>query len=389
MLIENKEKRKLLSKWLIGIFAVCILIFLGVGHLNIIANAVTWLVDLTFPLLLGAGMALVFNVPMQPIEKVLFAKTTKPALHKLRRPLAILLSFVAVFGIFTGIAFLVIPELINACRVLMDTLATTVGDLAAFEQNIDYSSIPFGEELSKVNINWAELEAQLADFSASFSETAISTLASGIGSIASGFVDFFISLVFSIYLLANKEKLTRQILRLIRAWFPKRFGEVLLHITSVCGNTFQLFIAGQATEAIILGTLCTIGMFILRLPYAPMIGSLVGATALIPIVGAYVGAIVGVIMILTVNPFKALIFLIFIVVLQQVEGNLIYPKVVGSKINLPAMWVLAAITIGGNLAGPIGMLIGVPAFSSIYALVREATEKREQKKKEKAETESL
>jgi len=387
MLIENKAKRKLLSKWLIGIFAVCILIFLGVGHLNIIANAITWLVDLTFPLLLGAGMALVFNVPMQPIEKVLFAKTTKPALQKLRRPLAILLSFVAVLGIFVGISFLVIPELINACSMLMDTLASTVGELATLEKDIDYSAIPFGSEIAKINIDWPQLKTQLEHFSEDLSTTFVTTLASGIGSLASGFVDFFIGLVFAIYILANKEKLTRQILRLIRAWFPKRFSKVLLHITSVCGNTFQLFIAGQATEAIILGTLCTIGMFILRLPYAPMIGSLVGATALIPVVGAYVGAIVGVIMILTVNPFKALIFLIFIVVLQQVEGNLIYPKVVGTKINLPAMWVLAAITVGGNLAGPIGMLIGVPAFSSIYALVREATVTREQKKKEASEIE--
>ena len=161
MLIENKEKRKLLSKWLIGIFAVCILIFLGVGHLNILANAISWLIDLTFPLLLGAGMALVFNVPMQPIEKVLFPKTTKPTLQKLRRPFAILLSFVAVFGIFIGIAFLVIPELISACRVLMDTLASTVGDLAAFEQNMDYSTIPFGTELSKINITYIILSSNI------------------------------------------------------------------------------------------------------------------------------------------------------------------------------------------------------------------------------------
>ena len=145
----------------------------------------------------------------------------------------------------------------------------------------------------------------------------------------------------------------------------------------MCGRNFKLFVAGQTTEAIILGSLCVIGMLLLRIPYAPMIGALVGVTALIPYVGAWVAGIVGAFMILTVNPFKALVFIIFLLALQQVEGNLIYPKVVGAKINLPAMWVLAAITVGGNLAGPIGMLLSVPAAASLYSLLREATDKRE------------
>ena len=148
----------------------------------------------------------------------------------------------------------------------------------------------------------------------------------------------------------------------------------------VCGKNFKLFVAGQTTEAIILGSLCVIGMLILRIPYAPMIGALVGVMSLIPYVGAWGAAIIGAFMILTVNPFKAVIFIIFLLVLQQVEGNVIYPKVVGSKINLPAIWVLAAITVGGSLAGPIGMLLGVPAASSAYSLLREATDKREERK---------
>ena len=140
-----------------------------------------------------------------------------------------------------------------------------------------------------------------------------------------------------------------------------------------------MFIAGQATEAIILGTLCMIGMMILRIPYAPMIGALVGVTALIPIVGAFVGTIVGAVMILTVDPFKAVVFVVFLLILQQVEGNAIYPRVVGSKIKLPAIWVFPAVTIGGNLAGPLGMLLGVPAASAAYALMKEATDLREQR----------
>ena len=135
---------------------------------------------------------------------------------------------------------------------------------------------------------------------------------------------------------------------------------------------------GQKTEAVILGTLCGVGMAILRIPYAPMVGALVGVTALIPYVGAFLATVIGAFMILTINPFKALVFVIYLLTLQQVEGNLIYPRVVGAKINLPAMWVLAAITVGGNLAGPIGMLLGVPAASAAYALLKEATTKKEQ-----------
>lgn len=164
---------------------------------------------------------------------------------------------------------------------------------------------------------------------------------------------------------------------LIHAWFPEKTGVHLVHIVSVCNRSFRNFIVGQATEAVILGTLCTIGMLILRLPYAPMIGALVGVTALVPVVGAFIGTIAGAFLILTVSPLKAFIFVAYLMILQQIEGNLIYPKVVGSKINLPAIWVLAAVTVGGNLAGPFGMLLGVPAASAAYELLKEATVKRE------------
>ena len=191
-------------------------------------------------------------------------------------------------------------------------------------------------------------------------------------------------MAFAIYILSGKEKLKRQGGRLMRVWLPQKLNDTLLYVFKVCNMTFRHFIAGQSTEAIILGTLCMIGMAILRIPYAPMIGALVGVTALIPVVGAFVGTIVGALMILTVDPFKAFVFVIFLLILQQVEGNLIYPRVMGAKINLPAMWVLAAVTVGGNLAGPLGMLLGVPAASAAYALLREATNRREKRRQEQS-----
>lgn len=375
MLIENEEKRKLISKWFIRIFTICILIYLGAGHMNTIGKALSWFFNLIFPLLLGSIFALILNVPMRPIERILFKKRTSPP--KCRRPLAIILSLLLVLGILIGIAFLVIPELINAIRIILSNINTGMNQLAVMDDNLDWSQIPFGVELSKINIDWPQLAKQLQQWTSNIGNTFMKNAVSTFSSIASSIVDFFVALVFSIYLLSNKEKLERQIIRLINVWLPERFGNIIIHVSSVCGENFHRFITGQATEAIILGTLCTIGMLILRLPYAPMIGSLVGVTAMIPYVGAYIGAIVGAFMIFTVNPFKALLFLIFLVILQQIEGNIIYPRVVGSKIKLPAMWVLAAITVGGNLAGPAGMLLGVPAASSAYALLREATERRE------------
>ena len=168
---------------------------------------------------------------------------------------------------------------------------------------------------------------------------------------------------------------------MLRVWLPQKVSEAIIHVSAVCGGVFHQFVGGQTLEAVLLGTLCIIGMVILRIPYAPMVGALVGATALVPIVGAFVGTVVGAVIIMTEDPFKALVFVIFLLILQQLEGNLIYPKVVGAKLHLPSIWVLAAVTIGGNVAGPLGMLLGVPIASAAYVLIREATDQREHRLK--------
>lgn len=386
-MLENTEKRHQLAKWLISIITICILIYLGIRHINQLAVAVTWLKELMNPLLIGFVLALFLNVPMGFIERHLFQKKPTPRKKKMRRPLAILLSFALVIGIFIGIAFLVIPELVDAVGIVISSIMNGMDQLAAFESTADYSKLPFGEQLSQIDIDFVEIKTKLEEWIKQLGTTVVDGAASALGGITSTIFDFIIGLVFSIYILANKEKLKRQISRLIRVWLPKKFGEWSIHVASVCGRNFKLFVAGQTTEAIILGTLCAIGMLILRIPYAPMIGALVGVTALIPYVGAWIATLIGAFMILTVNPFKALVFVIFLLTLQQIEGNAIYPKVVGAKINLPAMWVLAAITVGGNLGGPIGMLLGVPAAASAYALLKEATDKREAVQKQASTTE--
>lgn len=375
-MFDTSEKRRKISKWFLGMFICCILIYLGFRHIRSIAAVILWLVNLAKPLLIGAILALIFNVPMSFFERNL-RKRTK--LHRGARPLAIVLALVLVFGIFIGVSVLVVPELVNAVKLIVEITGGGLEQLALLETNSALMETPAGQFFAKLDIDWLGLKSQMDEWVRSQGGTLVNQIVGAAGSFAGSLVTFFISLVFSIYILAGKEKLKQQICRLINAWVPKKLGNVLTHVASVCGNTFHLFITGQATEAIILGTLCMVGMAILRIPYASMIGALVGVTALIPIMGAFIGTIVGAIMILTVDPFKAFVFVVFILVLQQIEGNMIYPKVVGSKIKLPAIWVLAAVTIGGNLGGPIGMLLGVPAASAAYALLKEATAKRERR----------
>lgn len=373
--ITDKIKIRKITKWLIGVVTACILIYLAIRHLDRIAMGISWLINIMFPLLLGVIMAFILNVPMRPIEKRLHLKHKKA-----KRPLAIFLSLLFVSGIFTGVAFLVIPEIVDAVRLVAQIILSGINQATFLEENVNFSTFPLGEYLE--HIDWVQLKINLEDWTISQRDVLLKRAAGTVSSITAGFINFFIGLVFSIYTLANKEKLKIQIRRLIHAWLPEKTGISLIHIVSVCNVSFRNFIAGQAAEAVILGTLCTIGMLVLRLPYAPMVGALVGVTALIPIVGAYIGAIAGAFLILTVSPLKAFVFIIFLIILQQLEGNLIYPRVVGSRVNLPAMWVLAAVTVGGNLSGPVGMLLGVPAASAVYELLKEATAKRELKAKE-------
>lgn len=371
-MLDDPQKSQKAAKWVVGVVSACILVYLGLRHIGMIAEAVGWLANLLKPLLLGGILALILNVPMSMIETRLLKK-----LRRGKRPLAILLALILLVGIFVGVAFLVIPELLGAITLIVQIARDGLERLANLDHTGALAQTPLAELFN--NIDWLGLSAQLETWLKEQSGSLASHAMGAVGSVVSGIVTSVIGLTFAIYILAGKERLKRQASRLLRVWLTERVSGVVIHVSSVCAGTFKLFIAGQATEAIILGTLCMVGMAILRLPYAPMIGALVGVTALIPVVGAFVGTIVGAIMILTVDPFKAVVFVIYLLILQQVEGNVIYPRVVGSKINLPAIWVLAAVTVGGSLAGPFGMLLGVPAASAAYALIKEATALREQR----------
>jgi len=372
------EKKKKLSRWLIGIATVCILIYLGVQNIAVVADALSWCMDLISPLILGFAIALILNVPMRFFEAHLWTKTKKKFLPKLRRPVSFVISLVLIIGILVGVIWLVIPELVEAIKVVVQGVMDLVNKLSAMSES-ELAELPLGSVL--LNTDWNKLLDTLQTWLRNQSGTIVNTAVGTIGAFIGGIFDFFISLVFAIYILFNKERLKAQVKRMVRVWLSKNFGEWSIHAASVASINFRNFISGQSLEAVILGVLCMIGMWILGFPYAPMIGALVGVTALIPVIGAFIGAGVGAFMILTVDPIKAVFFLIFILVLQQLEESLIYPRVMGSRVNLPGLWILAAVTIGGGIAGPVGMLLSVPVASTVYVLVREATEKRERELK--------
>ena len=380
--LTPKKKRKL-TIWVIGIAAACIAIVFGLKNFTMIKETFSWIIGLVMPLIIGFAIAMIINVPMGFFEKLLFSKKTKRDLPKLKRLLSFLISLTLILGILAGVVWLVIPALVDAVKVIADGAIDFIKQISNMTEE-EIAQLPFGKLL--LDIDWSKIITNLQNWVKNQGGVIVDTAVGTVSSVVGGVYDFFIAFVFAIYIIFNKETLKRQVSKLVRVWVPKNVADYTIHATKVLGKNFKSFVSGQSLEAVILGVMCMIGMLILRIPYAPMVGALVGVTAIIPVVGGFIGAGVGAFMILTVNPVKAVIFLVFIIILQQIEGNVIYPKVMGNSVSLPSMWILASVTIGGGIAGAVGMLLSVPVASTVYTLVAEATNKRE-KLSEKAQAE--
>ena len=373
------KKRKRLTYWVIGVAAVCIAIIFGLNNIDMVRETFSWIIGLIMPLIIGLIIALIINVPMRFFEKILFSKSTKLKNPKIKTVISFIVSLILILGILAGVVWLVIPELVDAVAVIVDGALEFIDRISGMTKE-EIAQLPLGKLL--LDIDWDKTLSTLQNWIKSQGGEIVDTAVGTVSSVATGIYDFFIAIVFAVYIIFNKATLKRQVVRLVRVWVPENIADFTIHATKILGKNFRNFVSGQSLEAVILGVLCMIGMLILRIPYAPMVGALVGVTAIIPVVGGFIGAGVGAFMILTVSPVKAVIFLIFILVLQQIEGNVIYPKVMGSSVSLPSMWILAAVTIGGGIAGAVGMLLAVPVASTIYTLVGEATNKRENKNAE-------
>lgn len=343
-------------------------LYLGLGNFIAILN----------PFIMGFAIAYVLNLPMTFIEnKVLSLFTKKSSTSiKFKRPISIILTFILLIGFLTMVILFVVPEFLSNLTALLNNIPSYI---SGFENNLGFyfENFPISPEvindisssILKAWKEWLTLGGQL--ISSSLTGLITTTI-----NITSSLINLVLSIIFAIYMLASKENLIIQLKKLTKAFLPKKVSNKLLYLGKISNVTFSKFIAGQCTEAVILGLLCFIGMSILKIPYPLVVSVLVGITALIPIFGAFIGTVPSVILILLIDPTKALWFIIFILCLQQLEGNIIYPKVVGNSVGISPILVLLAMLVGGQTLGLLGMLIGIPVFSIGYQLIKNNVNKR-------------
>ena len=355
------------------LIAFAALLYWGLNNLKWISGVLSGLVSLLSPLLIGICIAFVLNLMMAGLERLwghALSKWNSPWNARLKRPVCLTLTVVLFFGIIFAIIFILIPRLEEAGSTMVANIPTYVNQIQVWWTNLSGFAAEHGVTLPELSLSADQVKDTLTSFLQEKGGTVVNTTLNITTSIVGALVNFLLALVFSLYLLAQKETLLAQSKRLLRRALPQKAADRLLELLRLTNNAFSSFVTGQVTEAFILGTLCCIGMLILRLPYALPVSVIIATLSLIPIFGAWIGAATGAFLIVFQSPIKALTFLIFLLILQQVEGNLIYPKVVGKSVGLPGLWVLAAVTIGGGAFGVLGMLLGVPVCSVIYALLQ-------------------
>lgn len=336
-------------------------------------------ITLFSPFLVGLCLAFIINTILVPFEKIwdkIPSKKGGKVRDKLKRPVCLILSTLIVVGVVFAIIFMLIPELINTVSSLVKMLPDVAKKLEGWWVELRAMLEHYNIVLPALDFDTGKVLDTVNSFISNYGEKFINTTVNITTTIVTFIVNLVLAIVFSIYLLSQKETIGRQTKKVLFAVFRNEKVEKLLEVASLSNQSFSRFVAGQLLEAVIIGVLCFIGMLIFRMPYAGVISVLVGFTALIPVFGAFIGTAVGAFLILLVNPMKALWFIVFIIVLQQVEGNLIYPKVVGKSVGLPGIWVLVAVTVGGGAFGIPGMLFGVPVCSVIYVLLKEFVSKR-------------
>lgn len=358
----------------IGIIAAAVCLF--VMKFDTITAAFFAVLSAAGPLLIGCVIAYVLNILLKRLEEVWFPETKNRRLIRARRPVCILLSFLILFLILFFIMYLVVPELISSIRLITDEIPPTIESIRAWGISHSDSLPAFQEYLETADINWQDMARKTVDLLVAGAGGLFNSVVSVFSKVFGTATRLLIGTIFAIYLLGAKETLCSQADRMMRAYLKPETRKQVCYVARTFHEAFTNFIVGQCMEAVIIGALCALGMTVLRMPYAVMTGAVVGATALIPVVGAYIGAAVGAFMVFTVNPVQAAGFLVFLVILQQLEGNLIYPKVVGSSIGLPGLWVLAAVTVGGGVMGVAGMLLGVPLAAACYRLLGDSIRNR-------------
>lgn len=365
------NKKNMKNLMILIVFAVLVLV--GVQRIENLAAGFVFLMRIVFPFILGGAMAFILNIPMHFLEGRVFAKAKK---KKLVRPVSLVLSILFVVAILQIVLVVVIPE-------IAATFASISKNIEAFLPKLEQwltEAFPDSEQLEmwidSLEFNWDKILQGAVNFLKNGAGNVLSSTVTVAKTVINSLMNFFVGFVFACYILLQKEKLSVQVKKVLYAFLPRHAVEKTLQVAALSYKTFSNFVTGQCLEAVILGTMFFVSMSVLRFPYALLVGVLIAFTALIPIFGAFIGCVLGTFLILVSNPVQAIGFVILFFVLQQVEGNLIYPHVVGGSVGLPSIWVLVAVTVGGSLMGVVGMLIFIPLSSVLYALFKGWVHKR-------------
>lgn len=349
----------------VSIFAL----FLCIHYWPMAANLLKGMLAAAAPILLGCAMAYVVNIPMSFFERHYFPKRESKWVKRTRRPVCLVLALASVLAVVTLIVVIVAPELVTCVSMLAAQVPGVLTEISRWLANIEWLEGTAVEALTR--IDWPQVVQKGIDLVVSGFGNVANGVVGIVNSVISWTVTVTMGFIFGLYILLGKERLEGQFKALFRRYLPEKVRKTGRHVWDVMGECFHKYIVGQCTEAVILGCLCALGMALLGFPYAAVVGATVGFTALIPVAGAYIGGAVGFLLILTVSPLRAVLFVVYLNVLQQLEGNLIYPKVVGTSLGLPGIWVLAAVIVGGGMFGVVGMILGVPLAAGCYKLLKE------------------
>ena len=367
MELNQENVRKIKGIIIFTVAAVVV----GVNYRGVL-GVLAGLMKMALPFLIGMVIAFILNVPMRKIESFICPGKER----RWKRPLSLTLSILAVLGIMLIVILVVVPELFQTLVTLQESVPVFLEEVQRQAQEIFATYPEIVNYISQIEVDWRQTLEGILSFLGNGAGTVLSTTFSAAMSIVSGIATFGIGFIFAVYILLQKETLARQIKKFLRAFLKEKTANRIFEIAALTEKTFSNFLTGQCLEAVILGLMFFVTLSIFRMPYAVLIGVLIAFTALIPMFGAFIGLAVGAFLMLIVNPVQAFIFIIMFFVLQQIEGNLIYPHVVGNSVGLPSIWVLVAVTVGGSAMGIVGMLIFIPLCSVGYSLLREEVNKR-------------
>lgn len=390
---EGSERMKFVKenmKQILLIIVFTALLIFALVNFEVLLALLGGLYRILSPFLAGFCVAFIMNELLKALEKLwdrLGAhgkrRRSEAFRRKAKRPVCLALSVILVLGMISAMFLIIIPEIKSTITLISDSMPEYVQETEAWIARVSDFLRAHGIDVPKYDIDIAKIADRITKSLSNMGASLFNMTVNATTSIVSSIYDVLLSFVFAIYLLVQKEKLISQGQRILYAILPDKHYERLTGILRLSNHTFSSFVSGQLTEAVILGVLCFIGMLLFRMPYAAAASILVGFTALIPLLGSFIGTGIGAFLILFVDPPKALGFILFIIVLQQLEGNLIYPKVVGKSVGLPGIWVLVSVTVGGDAFGVMGMLVGVPICSVAYTLAREFIRHRVERKQQR------